>query len=74
MAPSTFVYWVILDPLTFWFGTLGAYLVFQELSNLERRPNIEEWKRIFKKLWVGFLGLAIAIVYFIFRIATELNR
>ena len=73
MDPHTIVFWFILDPITFGLGTLGAYLIFREISNLDHFPSFNETLQLFRKQWLACLFLAIAVGYFIFRLISVIG-
>jgi hypothetical protein len=51
MTPEIIVFWVIIDPLTFVLGSLGGYLLFHEVVDLEHMPSLMEIFQIAKKRW-----------------------
>ena len=68
MDPETILFWFILDPITFGLGSIGAYLIFHEVSEMDHFPSIKEILLLLKKHWLACLFLAIAIGYFFFRL------
>ena len=68
MDPETIVFWFILDPITFGLGSIGAYLIFHEVSEMDHFPSINEFLFLLKKRWLACLFLAVAIGYFFFRL------
>jgi hypothetical protein len=73
MDPQTIVFWFILDPITFGLGSIGAYLIFHEIADLEHFPSFSETRQIFKRRWLACLFLAIAVSYFFFRLFSVLK-
>ena len=73
MEPQTIVFWFILDPITFGLGSIGAYIIFREISDLDHFPSLGELFQLLKKHWLACTFLAIAIGYFIFRLVSVLN-
>jgi hypothetical protein len=68
MDSQTIVFWFILDPITFGLGSIGAYLIFHEVTGLDHFPSLNEVLHLLKKHWVACLFLAIAIGYFFYRL------
>ncbi len=73
MDPQTIVFWFILDPITFGLGSIGAYILFRELSDLDHFPPMAEMIQLLRKHWLAFLFLAIAVGYFFFRLVNVLQ-
>ena len=73
MSTENIVYWLILDPITFGLGSIGAYILFQGLVENERLPNRDEWLPLFRKHWFALLALGIAAGYFFYRLFYVLN-
>ena len=74
MSTENIIYWLILDPITFGLGSIGAYILFQELVEHERLPNRNEWLPLIQKHWFALLALGIAIGYFIYRLVYVINQ
>jgi hypothetical protein len=73
MDPQTILFWFILDPITFGLGSIGAYIIFRELSDLDHFPSISDMIHLLRKRWLAFLFLAIAVGYFFFRLISVLQ-
>lgn len=73
MDPQTIVFWFIFDPITFGIGSIGAYIIFRELSDLDHFPSMSDMIQLLRKHWLAFLFLAIAIGYFFYRLFTVLS-
>lgn len=73
MDPQTILFWFILDPVTFGLGSIGAYIIFREISDLDHFPSLVEFLQLLKKHWLACTFLAIAIGYFIYRLVSVLN-
>jgi hypothetical protein len=71
--PQTIVFWLILDPITFGLGSIGAYIIFHEISDLDHFPPLTEILLILKRRWLACLVLAIAVGYFFFRLFSVLR-
>ncbi len=71
---ETLVFWLILDPITFGLGSIGAYLLFKEYVNLDHSPSLRELLPLALKHWKALGALAVAILYFFYRLFTVLNR
>jgi hypothetical protein len=75
MDTQTLIFWFILDPITFGLGSIGAYLIFQEFAGLDHfPPTPHDILFIIKKRWLACLALAVAVVYFFYRLFTVLGR
>jgi hypothetical protein len=73
MDPQTIVFWFIFDPITFGIGSIGAYIIFRELSDLDHFPSMSDMIQLLRKHWLAFLFLAIAIGYFFYRLVSVLQ-
>lgn len=73
MDPQTIVFWFILDPITFGLGSIGAYLIFHEIAELDHFPSFTETLQILRRRWLAFLFLAIAVGYFFIRLFSVLR-
>jgi hypothetical protein len=74
MNTQTLIFWLILDPITFGLGSIGAYLIFQEFASLDHfPPTPHDILLIIKKRWLACLALVIAVVYFFYRLFTVLG-
>lgn len=68
MPVSNLIFWLIADPITFGFGSIGAYIFFQELTVFDHFPTLSEILKLFQKRKFALIGLVIAIVYFFYRL------
>lgn len=73
MAPQTILFWFILDPITFGLGSIGAYLIFHEMAELDHFPSLSEIFQLLKRRWLACLFLAIAVGYFFYRLFSVLQ-
>ena len=73
MEPQTIVFWFILDPITFGLGSIGAYLIFHEVSEMDHFPLFPEIIALLKRRWLACLFLAIAVGYFFFRLFSVMS-
>jgi hypothetical protein len=73
MANDTLFFWVIIDPLTFVLGSLGGFILFHEIVDLDHMPAIKEIYFLLKRRWLACLSLLIAIIYFFYRMITLLH-
>ena len=67
------LFWVIIDPLTFVLGSLGGFILFHEIVDMDRFPSFSGILQMLKKRWLAFLSLSIAIIYFFYRMFALLN-
>jgi hypothetical protein len=70
MPVSNLVFWLVIDPITFGLGSIGAYILFNELSAFDRFPTWREMVMLIKKRWLALLGLGIAVTYFFYRLSS----
>jgi hypothetical protein len=68
MPAQTLVFWLIADPITFGLGSIGAYILFNEFAAFDHFPTWQEILQMLKKRWVAIFALAIAILYFFYRL------
>lgn len=73
MNSETIFFWVIIDPLTFILGSLGGFVLFREIVELDHIHTIHEVLKVIRKRWLACISLSIAIIYFFYRMATLLN-
>jgi hypothetical protein len=73
MTTQTLIFWLVLDPITFGLGSIGAYLLFKEFVEMEHRPSLPDFLERIKKRWPAFLALGIAVAYFFYRLFSVLN-
>jgi hypothetical protein len=73
MDSHTILFWFILDPITFGLGSIGAYIIFRELSDLDHFPSMTEMLKLFRNHWLAFLFIAIAVGYFCYRLVSVLQ-
>jgi hypothetical protein len=73
MDPKTIVFWFILDPITFGLGSIGAYLIFHDMAELDHFPSLNEIFQLLRKRWLACLFLAIAFGYFFYRLFSVLG-
>jgi len=74
MNTETLFFWVIIDPLTFVLGSLGGFIIFHEIVDMDHFPNFNEILHIAKRRWLACISLFISIVYFFYRMATLLQN
>ena len=74
MTTETVFFWVIIDPLTFILGSLGGYILFHEIVDMEHVPTFKEILLIVKRRWLACISLSISVVYFFYRMVTLLHN
>lgn len=74
MNTETLFFWVIIDPLTFILGSLGGYILFHEIVDMETIPSFREITLLLRRRWIALLSLSISVVYFFYRMVTLLNN
>ena len=62
------IFWLILDPITFGLGSIGAYRIFEEFVEHESFPNKIEWLPLIKKHGFDIIALSVAFGYFFYRL------
>jgi hypothetical protein len=70
---ENFVFWLVLDPITFGLGSIGGYILFREFVEHERLPHRDEWLPLLRQHWGAILALIVAIGYFFYRLLSFLN-
>jgi len=73
MTSQTLIFWLIVDPITFGLGSIGAYILFNEIVALDHVPYRYEIIPLIKKRWGALLALAIAVSYFFYRLFSVLQ-
>jgi hypothetical protein len=73
MDPKTIVFWFFLDPITFGLGSIGAYIIFREVADMDHFPSLNEIYLLLKKHWMACLFLVIAFGYFFYRLFTVIG-
>jgi hypothetical protein len=73
MTTETLLFWVIIDPLTFVLGSLGGFILFREIVDIDHVPSLKELAQIGKRRWFAFISLSISIVYFFYRMVSLLQ-
>lgn len=73
MLDEKIFFWVIIDPLTFILGSIGGYILFHEIVDMDHLPNFLELIQIIRRRWFACLSLSIAIFYFFYRLITILK-
>lgn len=74
MSKETLFFWVLIDPLTFILGSIGGYILFHEVVDMDHLPNYSEVLQIIKRRWLACLSLSISIFYFFYRLFTLLQN
>jgi hypothetical protein len=74
MANETLFFWVIIDPLTFVLGSLGGFILFREVVDMDHLPAFKEIIQLAKRRWLACLSLSISIIYFFYRMISLLNN
>jgi len=74
MNTETLLFWVLIDPLTFVLGSLGGFIIFHEIVDMEQIPAIKELLQIIKRRWLACISLSISIIYFFYRMATLIHN
>lgn len=74
MTTQTMFFWVIIDPLTFILGSLGGFLLFHEIVDIDHLPTFKEIFRIVKRRWLACTALSISVIYFFYRMLTLLHK
>ena len=74
MSNDTLLFWVLIDPLTFILGSLGGFIIFHEVVDMDHFPKIKEIFRILRRRWLALISLSISIIYFFYRMATLIEN
>lgn len=74
MTNQTLFFWVLIDPLTFILGSLGGFILFHEIVDMDHFPKMKEILNLVKRRWLAGLALIIAIFYFFYRMVSILHR
>jgi hypothetical protein len=74
MNTETIFFWVIIDPLTFVLGSLGGFILFREIVELDQIHSFNEVLSVIKRRWLACTSLSIAIIYFFYRMVSLLNN
>jgi hypothetical protein len=73
MTHETILFWVIIDPLTFVLGSLGGFVLFHEIVDMDHVPSVKDLIQIGKRRWLAFISLSISIIYFFYRMGSLLQ-
>ena len=74
MTDQTLFFWVLIDPLTFVLGSLGGFVLFHEIVDMDHFPNTKELLLLVKRRWLAGVALIIAIFYFFYRMVSILHH
>jgi len=74
MTNETMFFWVFIDPLTFVLGSIGGYILFHEIVDMDHLPRSTELIQIIRRRWLACLSLTISILYFFYRLFTILQN
>ena len=74
MTNESLFFWVIIDPLTFILGSLGGYILFHEVVDMDHIPSFSELFQIIRNRWLACVSLTISILYFFYRLITILQN
>lgn len=74
MPNETLFFWVIIDPLTFALGSIGGYILFHEVVDMDHLPKFIELIQIIRRRWFACISLVISVLYFFYRLLTILNN
>jgi hypothetical protein len=73
MSNETLFFWVVIDPLTFGLGSIGGYILFHEVVDMDHLPKLAELFKLIRKRWLACISLSISILYFFYRLYTILH-
>jgi hypothetical protein len=74
MSTLTLVFWLLVDPITFGLGSIGAYILFNEFVILDHFPSADEIIALTRNRWKAIGALAIATLYFFYRLFSVLTN
>ena len=74
MTNNTLLFWVLIDPFTFILGSLGGFVIFHEIVDMDHFPKLQELIGILKRRWLALISLSIAIIYFFYRMVTLVEK
>ena len=66
MTNESLFFWVIIDPLTFILGSIGGYILFHEIVDMDHMPSSIELVKIIRHRWLACVSLSISILYFFY--------
>ncbi len=70
---ESLVFWIVIDPLLFGAGSIGAYILIKELADLDGFPSLGVVFDLIRRRWWAFIALALAVGYFFYRLVTVMN-
>jgi|GEM_PF-1797221 len=70
MTIESLFFWIIIDPLTFILGSIGGYIIFHEVVDMDHIPKFKELAQIIKRRSLAFVSLSLSILYFFYRLIT----
>jgi len=73
MPAPTLVFWLVVDPITFGLGSIGAYILFNEFTTFDHFPTLAEIIQMITKRWLALAALAISVFYFFYRLWSVLS-
>lgn len=74
MSKETLFFWILIDPLTFIMGSIGGYILFHEVVDMDHLSGFSELFQIIKRRWMACLSLSTSIFYFFYRLVTILQN
>jgi hypothetical protein len=74
MSKETLFFWVLIDPLTFILGSIGGYILFHEIVEMDHVPKFKDFVQILKRRWLACISLSISVIYFFYRLVTLLQN
>lgn len=74
MTTQTMFFWVIIDPLTFILGSLGGFILFHEIVDIDHLPTFKEIFQIVKRRLLACTALSISVIYFFYRMVTLIHN
>ncbi len=70
---ESLIFWVVIDPVLFGAGSIGAYILIKELADLDRLPSLRILFDLVRRRWWALIALALAVGYFFYRLVTVMN-
>lgn len=70
MTIESLFFWIIIDPLTFILGSIGGYILFHEVVDMDHIPKFNELTQIIRRRSLAFVSLSVSILYFFYRLVT----
>ncbi len=67
------IFWIVIDPVLFGAGSIGAYILIKELADLDRFPSLRILFDLIRRRWWACIALALAVGYFFYRLVTVMN-